>query len=207
LRIDDSAIMIEKLNPQVLERLEAPVMEIFSNSDFHKASMRDVAKRAGISFSTIYKYFGSKEKLLFTFVDISLGKLTSRIMDHLQDVEGLKEKIQKAIWLQLDYYERHPDLGRILFLTVPMKTWIADETFAQRKMIGMFMDTLRQGQQEQILNSEVPTGVLLDLMMGFVQRSFFMWVARDQAYSLAEGADAMFSMVWRGISNPSTYIE
>ncbi len=204
---DESGAMIENLNPLILERLETPVMDIFSNSDFHKATMRDVAKRAGLSFSTIYEYFGSKEKLLFTFVDISLGKLTSRIIDHLQDIEGLKAKIQKAIWLQLDYYERHPELGRILFMTVPMKTWMADETFAQHKMIGLFMDTLRQGQREQILNSELPAGVLLDLMMGFVQRSFFMWVARGQTYSLAAGADAMFKMVWRGISNPEANIE
>ena len=193
--------MIETLKPEILKRLEAPVMDIFSNSDFHKATMRDVAKRAGISFSTIYDHFGSKEKLLFTFVDISLGKLTRRIIDHLQGIEDLKEKIRKVIWLQLDYYERHPELGRILFMTVPMKTWMADETFSQRKMIGMFMDTLRQGQKEMILTPNVPTGVLLDLMMGFVQRSFFMWIARDQTYSLSAESNALFDVVWQGISN------
>ena len=195
--------MIENLNPQVLKRLENPVMDIFSNSDFHKATMRDVAKKAGISFSTIYDYFGSKERLLFTFVDIYLAKLTSRIIDHLRGMKDLKEKMRKALWLQLEYYERHPELGRILFMTLPMKTWMADETFAQRKMIGMFIDTLRQGQQEKILNPNVPAGVLLDLIMGFVQRSFVMWIARGQSYSLSADANTMFTMVWRGISNPN----
>jgi len=199
--------MIDKLNPQVLKRLEAPVMDIFSNSDFHKATMRDVAKRAGISFSTIYNYFGSKEKLLFTFVDISLGKLTNRIVDHLQGIEDLKEKIRKVFWLQLEYYERHPELGRILFMTVPMKTWMADETFVQRKMIGMFINTLRQGQKENILNGNVRAGVLLDLMMGFVQRSFVMWISRGQTYPLSTESNNLFEMVWRGISNPRADIE
>ncbi len=194
--------MIETLKPEILKRLESPVMDIFSNSDFHKATMRDVAKRAGISFSTIYDHFGSKEKLLFTFVDISLGKLTRRIIDHLQGIEDLKEKIRKVIWLQLEYYERHPELGRILFMTVPMKTWMADETFSQQKMIGMFMDTLRQGQKEMVLTPKVPTGVLLDLMMGFVQRSFVMWIARGQVYSLSAESNALFDVVWQGISNP-----
>ncbi len=177
-------------------------MDIFSNSDFHKATMRDVAKQAGISFSTIYNYFGSKEKLLFTFVDISLGKLTHRIIDHLQGIEDLKEKIRKVFWVQLDYYQRHPELGRILFMTVPMKTWMADETFKQQQMINMFMDVLRQGQAENVFNPEVRTGILLDFMMGFVQRSFFMWESRGQTYSLSEESNAMFEMVWRGISNP-----
>jgi AcrR family transcriptional regulator len=194
--------MIDNLNPRIRNRLETAVMDIFSNSDFHKATMRDVAKQAGISFSTIYNYFGSKEKLLFTFVDISLGKLTHRIIDHLQGIENFKEKIRKVFWVQLDYYERHPELGRILFMTVPMKTWMADETFRQQQMINMFMEVLRQGQAEKVFNPKVRTGILLDFMMGFVQRSFFMWVSRGQTYSLSEESNAMFEMVWRGISNP-----
>jgi len=203
----NTVTMIDTLNPQILKRLETPVMDIFSNSDFHKATMRDVAKRAGISFSTIYNYFGSKERLLFTFVDISLGKLTNRIVDHLQGIEDLKEKIRKVFWLQLDYYERHPELGRILFMTVPMKTWMADETFSQRKMIGMFIDALRQGQKENILNGNVRAGVLLDLMMGFVQRSFVMWISRGQTYPLSAESNNLFEMVWQGISSPLADIE
>jgi AcrR family transcriptional regulator len=191
------------LKPEVRDRLEVAVMEIFSNSDFHKSTMRDVAKKAGISFSTIYNYFGSKEKLLFAFVDVYLGKLTDRIVDHLQGIEDLKEKMRKVLWVQLDYYERHPALGRILFMTVPMQTWVADETFAQKKMFDLFMDVLRQGQTNGMLNNQVPTGVLLDIIMGFVQRSFFMWVVRGQRYSLSADTNGKFEMIWRAIANPN----
>ena len=38
--------------------------------------------------------------------------------------------------------------------------------------------------------------------MGFVQRSFFMWILRGQKESLVEQANAMFEMVWRGMVNP-----
>ncbi|MGB5984731.1 MAG: TetR/AcrR family transcriptional regulator [Desulfobacterales bacterium] len=192
--------MFNGLKPEVQARLEAAVLEIFSNSDFHKATMRDVAQKAGISFSTIYTCFGSKEKLVFAFVDIYMGKLTERIIDHLQGIEDLKEKLRKVLWLQLDYYERHDKFGRIVFMTLPMKTWIADETFEQKKMFDLFMDVLSQGQQEGILNAEVPTSVLLDFMMGFVQRSFFMWVARGAKYSLSADANTLFDIIWRGIS-------
>jgi AcrR family transcriptional regulator len=194
--------MARELKPEVQKRLEKTVMDVFSNSDFHRATMRAVAKKAGISFGTIYKRFGSKEKLLFAFVDISLGKLTERIVDHLQGIEDLKEKLRKVFWLQLDYYERHPELGRILFMTVPMKTWMADESFQQRRMIGMLLEVLSQGQAQAVLNPGLPTGVLLDFMMGFVQRTFFMWVARGQRYSLARESNRLFEMVWRAVSNP-----
>jgi len=194
--------MFTPLKPDVSQRLEEAVLDIFSHSDFHKANIRDVATRAGVSFSTIYKHYGSKERLVFAFVDVWLGKLTDRIYDHLQGIEDLKEKMRKVLWLQLDYYERNQGLARIIFMTLPMKTWMADETFKQKKMINMYLEVLRNGQKEGILNPDVRAGVLLDFMLGTVQRAFTMWISRGQQGRLTDQAATLFEMVWRAISNP-----
>lgn len=195
--------MLPTLRPEVRARLEQAVLEIFSHADFHKANIREVAKRAGVSFSTIYKHYGSKERLVFAFVDIWLGKLTERIIDHLQGIEDLKEKLRKVLWLQLDYYERNPHLGRILFMTLPMATWMADSTFQQKTMIHLYLDVLKKGQAEGILTPNVRAGVLLDFMLGMVQRTFVMWVQRGQQGSLSAQANVIFEMIWRGITDPS----
>ena len=194
--------MLPLIRPDAHARLEQAVLDIFSHADFHKANMRDLARAAGVSFSTIYKYYGSKERLVFAFVDVWLGKLTERIIDHLQGIEDLKEKLRKVLWLQLDYYERNPHLGRILFMTLPMATWMADETFQQKKMIHLFLDVLKKGQSQGVLNPDVRAGILLDFMLGLVQRSFVMWTQRGQKESLSGQANVLFDMVWRGIANP-----
>ena len=194
--------MLDDLNKDIHARLERAVLDIFSSSDFHKASIRDIANNAGVSFTTIYKHYGSKERLVFAFVDIWMGKLTDRIIDHLHGIENLKEKLRKVFWLQLDYYERHEGLGRIVFMTLPMKTWMVDETFAQPRMMSLMIDVLRQGQEEGALNPDVRAGVLLDFLMGFVQRSFFMWILRGKKESLADQANVMFEMVWQGMVIP-----
>ena len=194
--------MLKDLNPDIYKRLEAAVLEVFSQSDFHKASIRDIANKADVSFTTIYKHYESKERLVFAFVDVWMGKLTDRIVDHVQGVENLQEKLRKVFWLQLDYYERHEGLGRIVFMTLPMKTWMADETFEQRRMMTLLIKVLSQGQQQGILNDKVNATVLLDFLMGFVQRSFFMWIQRGKQDSLVERANPMFGMVWRGMLNP-----
>jgi AcrR family transcriptional regulator len=194
--------MLDDLNKDIHARLERAVLDIFSSSDFHKASIHDIANNAGVSFTTIYKHYGSKERLVFAFVDIWMGKLTDRIIDHLHGIENLKEKLRKVFWLQLDYYERHEGLGRIVFMTLPMKTWMVDETFAQPRMMSLMIDVLRQGQQEGVLNPDVRAGVLLDFLMGFVQRSFFMWILRGKKENLADQANVMFEMVWQGMVIP-----
>lgn len=190
------------LRADVHQRLEQAVLDIFSHNDFHKANIRDVAKRAGVSFTTIYKHYGSKERLVFAFVDVWLGELTDRISDHLQGIQDLKELMRKVLWLQLDYYERHPGLARIIFMTLPMKTWMADETFQQKKMINLYLEVMRNGQREGLLNNRVRAGVLLDFMLGIVQRAFVMWVQRGQEGRLTDQTNMLFEMIWRAITNP-----
>ena len=196
--------MLDELNPDVRDRLEKAVLEIFSTSDFHKASIRVIAKKAGVSFTTIYKHYGSKEQLLFAFVNAWMSKLTERIADHLNGIEDLKEKLRKVFWLHLDYYERNEGLGRILFITLPMKTWMTDESFDQKKRVKLIIDVLKRGQQQGIINPNVRAGSLLDFMLGFIQRTFFMWIIRGKQGSLVEDAHNLFEMVWQGMANPET---
>jgi hypothetical protein len=68
--------------------------------------------------------------------------------------------------------------------------------------MGLMIDVLRQGQKEGVLNPDVRAGTLLDFLMGFVQRSFFMWILRGQQGSLSAQANLLFEMVWRGMANP-----
>lgn len=199
---DNKVTMLDELNPEVQKRLESAVMEIFSTADFHKASIRDVADLAGVSFSTIYKHFGSKEHLLFAYVNIWMSNLTDRIEDHLNGIEDLKEKLRKVFWLHLDYYERHEGLGRILFMTLPMKTWMADNSFDQKRRVGLIINVLKIGQQQGIINPQIRAGSLLDFMLGFIQRTFFMWIIRGKQESLTENANSLFEMVWQGMINP-----
>lgn len=195
--------MLEELNPEVRERLGKAVMEIFSTADFHKASIRVIAEKAGVSFTTIYKHYGSKERLLFAFVNIWMAELTDRIADHLNGIEDLKEKLRKVFWLHLDYYERNEALGRILFMTLPMQTWMTDESFDQKKRVNLIIGVLKKGQQQGFINPNVRAGSLLDFMLGFIQRLFFMWILRGKQGSLVEDAHNLFEMVWQGMANPA----
>ncbi len=189
-------------NSEIEARLEAAVLKVFSYEDFHKADMRTIAKTAGVSFETIYKYYGSKEKLLFAFVGAWLDKLTEEAVRNIQGVEDLKEKIRLLVWTQLDYYERNPDMAKILYLTVPYSAWMADGSFGQTRLPGVVLDAIREGQRKGLLNPGVRASLLLDVMYGIVRRCFIMWIYRGRTESLTSQADSIFEVIWGGISKP-----
>ncbi|PKO07762.1 MAG: hypothetical protein CVU40_18920 [Chloroflexi bacterium HGW-Chloroflexi-2] len=53
----------------IREEIMAAARETFLTQGFSKASMRSIAKKAGISTSNMYNYFKNKEELFYTITD------------------------------------------------------------------------------------------------------------------------------------------
>ena len=66
------------ISPAIQARIEAAVLATFSEQEFHKVSLIEIARQANVSLQTIYKYYGSKEALLFGTLDTHLGALAGR---------------------------------------------------------------------------------------------------------------------------------
>lgn len=90
----------EKLKTRI-KILEASV-DIITEKGFKSASMREIARHAGVGDATIYNYFPSKEKLLYGYCEYTQQK----VMDSLKLIEEfheytLQEQLQQFIETQL----------------------------------------------------------------------------------------------------------
>ena len=186
--------------PEWQARLRPVVLDAFSDNDFHRVDMRSIADRAGMSLHTIYRHFGDKEGLLFAFIDDWLIELRDEVGKALQGLESPREKLRKTLWCHLDYYERNPKVGRALFMTVPMHTWMSTETFARREFIAMLIGVVREGQKGGAILETIPIQIILDLLVGALIRAFVMWQYRQEEYSLTEQLDPLFRLLWGGLS-------
>jgi AcrR family transcriptional regulator len=108
------------MRSDTLARVEKAVLDLFSSRDFHEVSLHDVARSANVSLQTIYKYFGSKEALVYSMLDIMLGRLAERMIDHLQGIDDARERLRKTCWVTLDYMDKHPAVMLLMFTAVPV---------------------------------------------------------------------------------------
>jgi AcrR family transcriptional regulator len=194
----------EGLQPATRERLARAVLRTFSEEDFHVADMRSIAQEAGVSFATIYKYFGDKEGLLFEFVGQWLGELADKVSENLQGMEAPREKLRKVLFAHLDYYERNPAVGQIVFLTVPGKTWMKNTSFEQRTLTTLLLTVVREAQKLRIIDAAIPAHLVLDLLFSMIHRAFTMWIYRGQRNSLAGQMDQLFPIFWRALGGSDT---
>lgn len=199
---DDRRAILATMRPETLKRIEKAVLELFSSQDFHDVSLLDVAKAANVSLQTIYKYFGSKEVLVYAMLDVMLGRLAERMIDHLQGIDDARERLRKTCWVTLDYMDKHPAVMMLLFTAVPITRHRNIRIYESPDLMGSFLSVFKDGQERGVLNDKVSSKILLDVFMGVVGRVVLMHIVRGEQRSLIDQFDELFGILWRAMSMP-----
>ena len=198
LRLPD----LTHLDPATRERIEQAVLDIFSQREFHRVGLIEIARGANVSLQTIYKYYGSKEALLFSTLDAQLQQLAARMIDHLQGIEAYKERLRKTFWVALDFFEKNPRVLQILMSSVYINTWRRSGNYEHRPLFSVFIRVLAEGRANGVLTAEVDEKTLLDFIYGVIQRTVQAWVVRGMKDPPTRQANVLFEMLWRAIANP-----
>jgi AcrR family transcriptional regulator len=183
----------------VIERLNPVIRSVFSQGDFHRVDMRSIAREAGMSFGTIYRYFTDKEKLLFWFIAYWLRELQARAIEALDGEGSALERIHRYMLAHFRFYEANPDVGRIIFMTVPLERWMRDPSYSYREPIKHLRDAVRQGQKTGEIRSDVKVETILDLFVGIFNRTFMTWEYRGRSYPLTDQYQAILPLIEAGV--------
>jgi AcrR family transcriptional regulator len=198
--IDDRRELLRQMRPDTLERIEKAVLALFSTRDFHEVSLQEVARAANVSLQTIYKYFGSKEVLLYAMLDIMLVRLAERMIDHLQGIDDARERLRKTCWVFLDYIDKHPAVMLLLVTAVPASRHRNIRIYESPELMGAFLGVLKDGQRRGVLNDRVSSKVLLDVFMGILGRIGLMHIVRAEPRPLIAQFDELFQILWRAMT-------
>lgn len=195
---------LQGLDPKIRARIEEAVLDMFSEHEFSKVNLGELASRAQTSLQTIYKYYGGKNGLVFATLDHQLGELAARMTDHLHGIENYKDRLRKVYWVVLEYFERNSRLARMIHTSVSSNAWTHDVTFRQPQLMSAFMRVLAEGREQGVLTDEVDQRVLLDFFLGVLWRLVHMYLARGMKHPPTKDAAASFELLWRALSKPTS---
>nr|WP_087040259.1 TetR/AcrR family transcriptional regulator [Psychrobacter sp. JB385] len=194
---------LSDMRPATLDKIEQAVRKVFAGLDANEVTMAQIAKSANVSLQTLYKYFGDKQTLFYTIMDIVLGRLAARIMDHLQGIDSVQDRLRKTLWVCFDFVDSHPDAVMVLS-SVSASRIRNIAIYENKELIGAFLAVLEDGQNRGVLNDTVPLHILFDVFMGFISRLGLMHTIRQTETPINAEFDALFVILWRAISKPET---
>ncbi|MFM7510002.1 MAG: TetR/AcrR family transcriptional regulator [Actinomycetota bacterium] len=98
----------------IRQRLVDAALATATDHGISRLSMADVAKRAGLSRQTLYRYFPSKGALVNTVVLNETAKLVEQITTATADLDDPLEALRASILAALVGLRTHPLLDRLL---------------------------------------------------------------------------------------------
>ncbi|MCH9739793.1 MAG: TetR/AcrR family transcriptional regulator [Epsilonproteobacteria bacterium] len=95
----------QSVKEETKAKILAAAVELIITKGFKNASMREMAKNAGVSNPTIYNYFPTKEKILYAYIEAK-HKETAKILEGIEDFHTytLREQLQTLVETELELY-------------------------------------------------------------------------------------------------------
>ena len=189
---------LSDMRPATLDKIQKAVRQLLL---VVMLGMIQIAKAANVSLQTLYKYFGDKQTVLYNIMDLVLGRLVIKMMDHLQGIDSVEDRLSKTLWVCLDFVDTHPDAVMVLS-KVSIARFHNIAIYKNKELIDAFLSVLKDGQKRGVLVETVPLHILFDVFMGFISRLGIMKTIRQADTLLNANFDALFDILWRSMSKP-----
>lgn len=179
------------------DRLYPVVLELFSERDFHQVNLRDISAISGISSGTIYKYFSSKEELLFTILEENISRIGIIVKEHISGMEDTKEIFRKVFRVTMDFYDRNPGVAVTAFITVPMRAWMKEQSYRRDQETAFMEQVLAKARERGDIDASVTSRNISDLYYMFCYRHIHSWYYHGMKWNLSDNISRFFDLFWK----------
>jgi AcrR family transcriptional regulator len=184
---------------KVKARLYPVVLDLFSSQDFHKVNIREISRRSGLSTSTLYRYYPSKEAMVFTVLDEKIAEIGSGLRHHLEGLESVREMAHKSFWVTFDFYDRNPGVAITAFVTVPMRTWMQTATYRNEATGHLIAEIVRKGKDRGEIDPAVTATQVADLYYMYCYRQIHLWYYHGCRWHLVDTIPRFFDLFWKAV--------
>ena len=190
----------EARKDQILKAAE----KVFSEKGFQNSTISDVAKETGVSDTTIYEYFSSKEELLFCIPREGI-ELSKRMLDsHLNYINGTTNKLRGMIYHLCKFYQDNPFFASISLMTLKTnKKFMETDTY--KDLIAYYdimINVINEGIQSGEFKEDVDPYFIRSVILGSVEVNVIRWLMHncpeDKTQPL-QNVDPLFRLLMNGM--------
>ncbi len=85
----------DKTNNDKYHQILNAAIKVFAEQGYHKATISQVAREAGVADGTIYLYFKNKNDILFNFFNYKTRQVFSGFREQVNKGNSAKEKLRR----------------------------------------------------------------------------------------------------------------
>ncbi|MEX0721795.1 MAG: TetR/AcrR family transcriptional regulator [Balneolaceae bacterium] len=149
--------MSEAENPLRDKILEISRHLLFDEG-FDSLSMRKIARRAGISATSIYLYFQNKDHLLHTLIEESVEELSQAVEQNADGEKDIIRRFNKIINGYIEFAISNPEKYQVIYMIRPnaMARYPKEKFRKARRCYELLVKVIEEGVSKGVMEVEKP---------------------------------------------------
>jgi len=188
----------ERKKERTRQELMRSALRLFADRGFDQVTVEEIAADTEVSPRTFFRYFSSKEDVLFAQSDRSLERLLATLRNEPADLRPLEALRRAMRALARDYVE---DKEAVVLRHQIMTATPALRTRATERQHGWeasVIERLRAGGQAAAM-SDLDVRLVVAASMTALRVAITVWVADTSDVELEDIIDATFDRLHRGL--------
>src|ERR1700735_915445 len=95
-------------------RILETALDLFRQEGFESATIRDIARKAGVATGAAYYYYPSKDAIVMDFYQRACAEMQPKIEAALSKARGLEDRLREMMRVQLIHCEPNRGVLRVL---------------------------------------------------------------------------------------------
>jgi TetR/AcrR family transcriptional regulator, fatty acid metabolism regulator protein len=201
-----SARSLSSIRPPVADKREAilrAATRVFARNGYFNSKVADIASAAGVADGTVYLYFKSKEEILHSIFDRSVGDAISEGRRQVASISDPREKLRRIAHLHLERLGADRDLAVVFQVELRSSTKFMQEFSAAgfAEYLGLIRSTYEEGQRAGVFRQELNAKVVAKILFGALDEMATNWILSKRRYKLAPMADEVLDIFLNGVSS------
>jgi TetR/AcrR family fatty acid metabolism transcriptional regulator len=189
-------------DPDKPQQIIEAAIRVFARNGYYNSRVSDIAREAGIASGTIYLYFRTKEEILVTLFREQMASFVAHLRREIAGEPDAVAKIRRLVALHFSVLEQNPALAEVVQVELRQghkffRGASAHEVSAYFELIG---SVLEEGVAAGSFRPDLPVKIATKMLFGAMDQMATSWVLGKRGYRLVDAADAVATIVLKGVA-------
>lgn len=189
----------KRLNERELQIVRA-ARELLADKSYQGASIKLIAKHAGIATGTFYLYFRNKEALFNAVVDDMYAELLNAIAKERSKYDNTLDKLKASMHAAIQLFVKEQNLAKIFLVQIPSANTLFNDILVhfEDELIQLTKQDLDEAIEAGILDHQ-DTIVSSIAFVGTFREVIISWLRQGEPEDLLQAFDTLVAYNMRGL--------
>ena len=168
-------------------------LRVFARDGISRSRIADIAAEAGISTSTLYEYYASKEDLAYEVPSFHLATFFGQYREAVTARSSPRERLMLYLSMSSDFAREHADWARLLYLEIWPSVFVGttDVRHSVDDYARVVVFLIRQGAAEGLWSKKRDPYQTAAILLGGVNQVIITWLLYRRPKNLTKAGTEM----------------